>query len=156
MTAPAQVVLSWPHLTVWAVVNAVNLLQAAGFLSRIWTRSMATNHVLGFVIMALAVPALASLVAFVRAKAGWLSWAGPAVFLAFALLMAVVEDIAPIEFRSPARPAILVPYLSLFFGAIFLMGLPMFSIDRRLWRVTVATTALLLGSMIVAMRAGVG
>jgi len=148
--------MSWPHLTVWAVVNAVNLLQAAGFLSRIWTRSMATNHVLGFVIMALAVPALASLVAFVRAKAGWLSWTGPAVFLAFALLMAVVEDIAPIEFRSPARPAILVPYLSLFFGAILLMGLPMFSIDRRLWLVTVATTALLLGSMIAAMRAGVG
>ncbi len=36
------------------------------------------------------------------------------------------------------------------------MGLPMFRIDRRLWLVTVATTAFLLGSMIVAMREGVG
>ena len=49
-----------------------------------------------------------------------------------------------------------VPYLVLFFGAILLMGLPMFRLDRRLWLVTVATTVLLLVSMGVAMRAGVG
>ena len=34
----------WAALTVWAVVNAVNLLQAAGFLSRVRTGSMAINH----------------------------------------------------------------------------------------------------------------
>jgi hypothetical protein len=49
-----------------------------------------------------------------------------------------------------------VPYLVLFFGAILLMGLPMFRMDLRLWLVTVATTILLLGSMGVAMYAGVG
>jgi hypothetical protein len=49
-----------------------------------------------------------------------------------------------------------VPYLLLFFGAILLMGLPMFSMDRRLWLVTVATTVLLLGAMGVAMYVGVG
>ena len=54
------------------------------------------------------------------------------------------------------RYGILVPYLLLFFGAILLMGLPMFHLDRQLWLVTVATTVLLLGSMGVAMRKGVG
>ena len=49
-----------------------------------------------------------------------------------------------------------MPYLVLFFGAILLMGLPMYSLDRRLWLVTVATTVLLLGAMGVAMRKGVG
>jgi hypothetical protein len=49
-----------------------------------------------------------------------------------------------------------VPYLLLFFGAILLMGLPMFRMDRRLWLITVATTILLLASMGVAMRKGVG
>ncbi len=156
MTAPTQAAMSWPDLTVWAVVNAVNLLQAAGFLSRLRAGSLATNHVLGLVIMALAIPATAALVAFIRARSLCLAWAGPAAFLAFVLLMVVVEYIAPIEFRSPARPAVLVPYLVLFFGAILLMGLPMFSLDRRLWLVTVATTALLLGSMGLALRAGVG
>ncbi len=51
---------------------------------------------------------------------------------------------------------ILVPYLVFFFGAILLMGLPMFRINRLLWLVTVATTVLLLGSMSVATFKGVG
>jgi hypothetical protein len=145
----------WAAITVWAIVNAVNVLQVAGFLSRLCTGSMATNHALGFAIMALALPALAAVASFVRAKAAWLSWAGPAVFLAFVLLMIVVDYAVPTEFRSPARPVLLVPYLVLFFGAILLMGLPMFSLDRRLWFVTVATTALLLGSMGLASLLGV-
>jgi hypothetical protein len=143
-------------MTVWAVANAVNVLQTIGFLSRLRTGSMAMNHALGYGITALALPALAALVTFVRAKSLWLAWAGPAAFLAFVLLMVIVDYAAPVEFRSPARPAVLVPYLTLFFGAILLMGLPMFSLDRRLWLVTVATTALLLGSMGLALRAGVG
>ncbi len=49
-----------------------------------------------------------------------------------------------------------MPYLGLFFGAILLMGMPMFRVNRPLWLATVATTALLLGSMVAAMRKGVG
>jgi 4-amino-4-deoxy-L-arabinose transferase-like glycosyltransferase len=146
----------WAALTVWGVVNAVNVLQAAGFLSRVCTGSRAINHFLGYVIVALALPAALALVAFVRAKAGWRQWVGPAVYLAFVVFMIAVEYVWLVEFRSPSRPSILVPYLLLFFGAILLMGLPMFRIDRRLWLVTVATTALLLGSMGLAMQKGVG
>ena len=61
----------WAALTVWAVVNAVNLLQAAGFLSRVRTGSMAINHLLGYVMIALAVPAAVALFAF--AREGWLA-----------------------------------------------------------------------------------
>ena len=78
------------------------------------------------------------------------------MYLAFIAFMVVVEDIWAVEFHSPARAGILAPYLVLFFGAILLMGLPMFRLDRRLWLITVATTVLLLGAMGVAMRAGVG
>jgi hypothetical protein len=146
----------WAALTVWGVVNAVNVLQAAGFLSRVRTGSMAINHILGYVIVALAAPATLALVAFLRARAGWRYWVGPAVYLAFVVFMILVEYIWQVEFRSPMRPGVLVPYLLLFFGSILLMGLPMFRLDRRLWLVTVATTVLLLGSMIYAMRKGVG
>ena len=86
---------------------------------------------------------------------GW-QWIGPAVYIAFVALMVVVEYVWPVEFRSPARYGILVPYLLLFFGAILLMGLPMFRMDRQLWLVTVATTILLLGAMGIAMQKGVG
>ncbi|MCK4514430.1 MAG: hypothetical protein KAU31_04185, partial [Spirochaetaceae bacterium] len=68
----------WAALTVWGVVNAVNLLQAVGFLSRVRTGTMAINHLLGYVMIVLVVPATLSLVAFGRAKAGWLYWVGPA------------------------------------------------------------------------------
>ena len=146
----------WAALTVWVVVNAVNLLQAAGFISRIRTRSMAINHILGYVMIALAIPAAVALVAFLLAGAGWLYWLGPAVYLAFVAIEVMVDYVRPVEFRSPQRPEILVPYLLLFFGAILLMGIQMFNLDRRLWLVTVATTVLLLTSMGIAMRKGVG
>jgi hypothetical protein len=54
------------------------------------------------------------------------------------------------------KNGILVPYLMLFFGSILLMGIPMFRLNRGLWMVTVASTVLLLSSMLVAMRKGVG
>jgi len=156
MTGAAKVAIGWAELTVWAVVNAVAVLQTVGFVTRIATRSMAINHALGYAIAALAVPALAALVALGRARSGLLALSGPATFLAFVVFMLVVEDLLSIEFRSPARPGILVPYLVLFFGSILLMGLPMFSLDRRLWLVTVATTLCLLGSTAAARIAGVG
>lgn len=156
MQAQTNVDPWWAALTVWGVVNSVNVLQAAGFLSRVRTGTVAINHLLGYVMIALAVPAVLALVAFWRAGAGWLLWIGPAVYLAFVVLMVVVEYIWSIEFRSPPRYGILVPYLLLFFLSILLMGLPMFRLDRRLWLVTVATTVLLLGSMGIAMRRGVG
>ena len=146
----------WAVLTVWCIVKSVNVLQSVGFLSRVRTGSMAINHLLGYVMIALAVPATLALVAFGRARAGWLQYVGPAVYVGFIVLMVVVEYVWPVEFRSPTRLGILVPYLLLFFGAILLMGLPMFRLDRRLWLVTVATTVLLLGSMGIAMRRGVG
>ena len=146
----------WAALTMWGVVNAVNVLQAAGFLSRVYTGSRTINHILGYAIIALAVPSTVALVAFIRTRAGWRHWIGPGAFLAFIALMIIVDYVWVVEFRSPMRYDILVPYLVLFFGSILLMGLPMYRLDRRLWLVTVATTVLLLGSMGIAMRLGVG
>lgn len=146
----------WAVLVTWGIVNLVNLMQSAGFFSRVLTKNLAINHVLGYVMIVLAIPAVLALAAFIRAGADWLQWIGLAVFLVFLALMIAVEYILQVEFRSPPRYEILVPYLVLFFGSILLMGIPMFYMDRRLWLVTVATTVLLLGSMGLAMRKGVG
>ena len=156
MNAPSVANPWWAALVVWGVVNAVNLLQAVGFLSRVPAGSMAVNHLLGRVMIGLAIPAAVALVAFARAGAGWRHWIGPGVYLAFVAMMVVVEYVWPVEFRSPMRYDVLVPYLVLFFGAILLMGLPMFRMSRPLWLVTVTTTVLLLGSMGFAMSKGGG
>jgi len=146
----------WAALTVWGVVNTVNILQSIGFLSRVVTGSRAINHLLGYGIIALSIPAVFIILAFLRSRAGWRHWIGAAVFIMFVVFMVMVEDIWQIEFRSPTRPEILVPYPVLFFGSILLMGLPMFRMDRKLWLVTAATSVLLLGSMGYAMYMGVG
>jgi hypothetical protein len=146
----------WAAILVWGVVNTVNLLQSAGFLSRVVTGGMAVNHLLGYVMIVLAAPAALAMVALARSRAGWSQWIGPAVYLAFVVLMIAVDYFSPTEFRSPPRYSILVPYLVLFFGAILLMGLPMFRLNRGLWLATVATTVLLLTSMGVATRKGMG
>jgi hypothetical protein len=145
----------WAALTTWAVVNLVNMLQGAGFLARVATGSRAINHLLGMVIIVLALPAAAALLAFWRARAPWRQWLGLPIFLVFVAFELFVDYIWVVEFRAPMRPAILVPYLLLFFGSIFLMGLPMFRLNRRLWFVTLLTTLFLLAAMLVAMGHGV-
>jgi len=119
----------WAALAVWGVVSAVNVLQAAGFLSRGYPNRMAVNHSLDYVMIALAVPTTLALVAFLCSKAAWLQWIGSPMFL---------------------------PYLALLFGAIVLSGLPFFPINRSLSLVTVATSVLLTGSMSFAMLNRVG
>lgn len=143
----------WAALTTWVVVNLVNLVQSAGFASR-RRHGMVVNHALGIVVAVLAVPATAALVGYARAGSLW--WLGPALFDFFVLLMLAVDYVWPVEFRHPARPAILAPYLLLFFGSILVMGASMFALSRGLWLVTVATSVTLLGSMALAMRQGTG
>ena len=144
----------WAVLTVWAVVNAVNVLQSVGFVTR--PTAPEVNRVAGVVMAALAIPATAALVAFVQHRSGWRLVAGPLVYDAFIVLMLVVDYWIAVEFRSPQRAEILVPYLALFFGSIVLMGVPMFRIDRRLWAVTALTTVALITSMVWALAVGVG
>lgn len=95
----------WAVLTVWGVVNAVCLLQTAGFLTR--PTAPDVNRVLGVVIVALAIPATAALVAFVRSGAGWRLVAGPLAFDAFVVLSLVVDYWLDIEFRDPREPVVL-------------------------------------------------
>ncbi len=109
MQAQTGVTPWWATLTVWGVVNTVNILQAAGFLSRVSTGSMTVNHLLGRAIISLAIPSMVALIAFVRAVAGWRYWIGPAAFLAFVAMMIIVDYVWPVEFHSPMSYGILVP-----------------------------------------------
>ena len=144
----------WAVMTVWGVVNAVNVLQSVGFATRALAPEV--NEVTGWVMAFLAIPATAALVGFVRAGSASRLVIGPAVYDLFIDFMLVVDYWLGIEFRDPRRPEILIPYLGLFFGSIVLMGAPMLRINKRLWAVTATTSVLLLGSMAWALSIGVG
>jgi len=139
---------------VWAAVNSVALLQAAGFATRVIDPGI--NRILGWLIVALAVPVSVAGANLLRSGATWREVIGPVAFDLFVIYAVVVDYTLAIEFRDPPEPAVLIPYLVLFFGSIVLMGAPMLRIDRRLWTVTALSTALLIGSMLFAMRHGVG
>ncbi len=81
----------WAALTVWGVVNLVNLLQSAGFSSRVVTGSQEINHLLGYALFGLGIPAILAVAAFVRAQSGWRQWIGAVVYIVFIGLMAVVD-----------------------------------------------------------------
>ena len=68
----------WAVLTVWAVVNAVNVLQTVGFATR--PSAPRVGQPAGVVMAALAIPATMALVAFLRNRSGWLLVAGPVVY----------------------------------------------------------------------------
>jgi hypothetical protein len=139
---------------VWLVVNAVNVLQATGFATRPF--ALWVNPVLGVVISALAVPVTWALVRLIQVRARLLLVVGPLVFDFFVAFHVLVEYVFHVPWRDPVVPQIQAPYLTLFFGSILLMGLPMFRLDRRRWLVTVCTTVVLLIAMVYAMAMGVG
>jgi len=131
----------------------VNLLQAVGFATRVIDQNL--NRILGAGIIILGIPAGLALVRFVRAGSGWRLYAGPVSFMTFVVASFAIDYLLELEFRSPRRPEILVPYLVLFFGSIVLMGAPMARLSRRRWGVTVITASILLGAMGFAMARGV-
>jgi hypothetical protein len=138
---------------VWGVVNVVCLVQAVGFATRPFVPQV--NAILGVVIAAAALPATWALVVFARTRRRPLALAGPLAFDVFVCFMLVVDYVLVVEWRDPTRPAIQIPYLLLFFGSIVLMGLPMYWLDRGLWRVTAASAGVLLATMAFAMYRGV-
>lgn len=139
---------------IWLVVNGVNVLQAIGFATR--PTAPEVNPALGLVIAALAIPATWALLVLVRSGAPRLLLAGPIAFDAFVILMLAVDHVLAIEWRDPVLPAVQIPYLTLFFGSILLMGAPMLRIDPRRWLVTVVTALALLAAMGYAISQGVG
>jgi len=126
---------------------------SVGFAAR-RTHGMDVNRAAGYLIARLALPATAALLGYARAGSPW--WVGPAVFDGFVALMLMVDFLRPVQFRNPHRAVIFVPYLLLFFGCLLLMGISMYGVNRSLWLVTVGTSAVLVSSMMLAMRQGTG
>jgi hypothetical protein len=92
---------------VWLVVNLVNLLQAAGFATRVIDPNI--NRILGAAIIALGAPAGLALVSFIRSGSGWPFYAGPVCFMLFVAADFGLDYLWDLEFRSPRRPAVLIP-----------------------------------------------
>ena len=138
------------------VVNAVNVLQSAGFLARISTGSMAMNRLTGLRDDRPRGAGGARPLGFRACSAQVGSSGSAVVHIAFIVLMIVVDYVSPLSSGRLHATVFLPPTSCCSSVSILLMGIPMFRLNRGLWMVTVANTVLLLSSMLVAMRKGVG
>jgi hypothetical protein len=87
----------------------------------------------GWIVYALCIPAAIISLFLLLGGKSWFFWLGGFLFVAFAAFGFWVDYIAKIQFRSPVRVDVLVPYILLYLSAIMFYWWPLLRLDRRLW-----------------------
>lgn len=92
----------------------------------------------GWIIYALAIPAvLVSLVLLLGGKS-WYLWLGGFLYAAWAAFGYIVDIARPVAWRHPIYPPVFFPYLLLYLGAQMFYWWPLGTILRPLWFVYAA------------------
>lgn len=117
-------------LGVFVVANVINLLLVVIFLARAgaMTRETPVERIAGLVVVAMALPLAAAVVANALARRGGWFWGLPLVTLVYLIVEFVLDYALRMDFRSTG---LLVPYLILFYlgqfamiGYAFMVGKP--------------------------------
>ncbi len=87
----------------------------------------------GWIIYALCIPAVVISIVLLRGGKSWSFWLGGFLFLVFALFGYWVDYVAKIEFRSPLRPSVLIPYVVLYLATVMFYWWPLGLLSRPLW-----------------------
>jgi hypothetical protein len=87
----------------------------------------------GWIVYALCIPAAIISLLLLRGGKSWFFWLGGFLFVAFAIFGFWVDYVAKIQFRSPVRVDVLVPYILLYLSSIMFYWWPLLRLDRRLW-----------------------
>ena len=113
------------------------LLQAALILHFAVRRRFFETYTLeyGWIVYALALPAVAvSLILLLNGRS-WSFWLGGFLFLLFAVFGFWVDYLMGINFRSPFRLDVGLPYVFLYLGSIMFYWWPVGMLSRPLWYV---------------------
>jgi hypothetical protein len=110
---------------------AVQLLLLAFFAAHLWRPTRAATF--GHLVYAMGLLALGLAIAFVIERQPWHLVLAFVLYLAWSAVGATVDVIWPVEWRSPPRWSILVPYGALLIAALVALWIPLWWVDRRLW-----------------------
>jgi hypothetical protein len=109
----------------------IQLVLLVFFALRKWRFDTAMRF--GWVVYALAVPAvIASLVLWTGGKP-WDLWLAGFLYAAWAILGYVVDIARPVEWRSPILWPVFIPYVLLYVSSSMLYWWPLGNIQRPLW-----------------------
>ena len=87
----------------------------------------------GWIIYALCIPAAVISIILLRGGKSWSFWLGGFIFIAFAVFGYWVDYVAGINFRSPIRVSILIPYVVLYLATVMFYWWPVGMLSRPLW-----------------------
>lgn len=87
----------------------------------------------GWIIYALCVPAIVISIVLIRGGKSWSFWLGGFLFLVYAVFGYWVDFVAQIQFRSPIRPSVAVPYVVLYLATVMFYWWPLGLLSRPLW-----------------------
>ena len=87
----------------------------------------------GWIVYAMAVPALVVTFVMIRAGKPWVFWVGGLLFTAWAILGYIVDIARPVAWRSPPLLPVFIPYVLLYLGAQMFYWFPVGMLERSLW-----------------------
>lgn len=87
----------------------------------------------GWIVYALCIPAVIISIILMRGGKSWTFWLGGFLFLIYAAFGYWVDYVAQIQFRSPLRLSILVPYVLLYLATVMFYWWPLWPLNRLLW-----------------------
>ena len=139
---------------IFIVANAVNLLSAAMFITRV--RLPERTGLFGNLALLMGLPAAILAVLGMANQVGLMTWLMPLLYAGFSVFGLLVDVILKIEFRQPRRPAILVPFLLLFFISLIGMWGMLWNLGVLPWAITGLTYFAMVGASFYALGKGVG
>lgn len=89
----------------------------------------------GWMIYALCIPAVVISIVFIRGGKSWSFWLGGFLFLVYAVFGYWIDYVAQIQFRSPIRPSVMVPYVVLYLATVMFYWWPLGLLSRPMWLV---------------------
>lgn len=89
----------------------------------------------GWMIYALCIPAVVISIVLIRGGKSWSFWLGGFLFLVYAVFGYWIDYVAQIQFRSPIRPSVMVPYVVLYLATVMFYWWPLGLLSRPMWLV---------------------
>jgi hypothetical protein len=116
----------------WAVLFEVVLI--VHFILRKWAFDAYVMKY-GWIVYALAVPAVIISVAILYGGKAWSFWFGGVIYFVWAVYGYVVEYVMHVQWRSPIEWQFLGPYVLLYLATVMFYWWPVALISRPLWYV---------------------
>ncbi len=87
----------------------------------------------GWIVYALAVPAVVVSLMLLLARKPWYLWLAGFLYAAWAILGYVVDIVRPVAWRSPILWPVFIPYILLYLSSLMFYWWPLGNIQRSLW-----------------------